>query len=96
MSSKGIVTVSYKTHRDTYRNTYQISQNVCGKSVSLHPYATGRWFSPVSSINKTDCHDITEILLKIISFLHFALIMLIVLSPTKVHAGIIIECMTKW
>ena len=26
--------------------------------------ATGRWFSPgilVSSINKTDCHDITEI-----------------------------------
>ena len=30
--------------------------------------ATGRWFSlgpPVSSINKTDCHDITEILLKV-------------------------------
>jgi hypothetical protein len=29
---------------------------------------TGRWFSlvtPVSSINKTDCHDITEILLKV-------------------------------
>ena len=29
---------------------------------------TGRWFSPgtpVSSTNKTDCHDITEILLKI-------------------------------
>ena len=29
--------------------------------------ATGRWFSPdtlVSSTNKTDCHDITEILLK--------------------------------
>jgi len=22
------------------------------------------WFSPVSSTNKTDCHDITEILLK--------------------------------
>jgi hypothetical protein len=30
--------------------------------------ATGQWFSPgppVSSINKTDCHDITEILLKV-------------------------------
>ena len=25
----------------------------------------GQWFSPVSSINKTDCHDITEILLKV-------------------------------
>jgi hypothetical protein len=31
-------------------------------------FATGRWFSPgppVSSTNKTDCHDITEILLKV-------------------------------
>ena len=30
--------------------------------------ATGRWFSPsppVSSTNKTDCHDITEILLRV-------------------------------
>jgi hypothetical protein len=30
--------------------------------------ATGQWFSPVtlvSSSNKTDCHDITEILLKV-------------------------------
>ena len=30
--------------------------------------ATGRWFSlgpPVSSTNKTDCHNITEILLKV-------------------------------
>jgi hypothetical protein len=29
-------------------------------------FVTGRWFSPgtpVSSTNKTDCHDITEILL---------------------------------
>jgi hypothetical protein len=26
---------------------------------------TGWWFSPVSSTNKTDCHDITEILLKV-------------------------------
>jgi hypothetical protein len=25
----------------------------------------GWWFSPVSSINKTDRHDITEILLKV-------------------------------
>jgi hypothetical protein len=27
---------------------------------------TGRWFSLVSSTNKTDCHDITEILLKVV------------------------------
>jgi hypothetical protein len=30
--------------------------------------ATGRWFSPgtrISSTNETDCHDITEILLKV-------------------------------
>jgi hypothetical protein len=26
---------------------------------------TGWWFSPVSSTNKTDHHDITEILLKV-------------------------------
>jgi len=29
----------------------------------------GQWFSPgtlVSSINKTDCHDITEIMLKVV------------------------------
>ena len=28
--------------------------------------ATGRWFSPVSSSNNTDHHDITEILLKVV------------------------------
>jgi hypothetical protein len=28
-------------------------------------HVTGRWFSPVSSTNKTDRHDITEILLKV-------------------------------
>ena len=35
--------------------------------VNLHK-ATGQWFSPgtlVSSTNKTDCQDITEILLKV-------------------------------
>jgi len=34
-----------------------------------HRLATGRWFSPdppVSSTNKTDQHDITEILLKVV------------------------------
>jgi len=35
------------------------------------PLAAGRWFSPVSSTNKTDRHDITEILLKVaISTIH--------------------------
>jgi hypothetical protein len=28
-------------------------------------FVTGQWFSPVSSTNKTDHHDITEILLKV-------------------------------
>jgi hypothetical protein len=31
-------------------------------------FSTGQWFSsgtPVSSTNNTDCHDITEILLKV-------------------------------
>ena len=34
----------------------------------LYMVATGRWFSPcnlVSSTNKIDCHDMTEILLKV-------------------------------
>ena len=30
-----------------------------------HWLAAGRWFSSVSSINKTDRHDIAEILLKV-------------------------------
>jgi hypothetical protein len=30
-------------------------------------FATGQWFSPVSSTNKTECHEITEILLKVAS-----------------------------
>ena len=39
---------------------------LCDKICQWH--ATGQWFSPgplVSSTNKTDCHDITEILLKV-------------------------------
>jgi len=29
-------------------------------------FTTGRWFSPVSSTNKAYCHDITEVLLKVV------------------------------
>ena len=32
------------------------------------PFSSGQWFAtstPVSSTNKTDCHDITEILLNV-------------------------------
>jgi len=39
-----------------------------GEVYNLVSLATGWWFSPdppVSSTNKTDCHDITEILLKV-------------------------------
>jgi hypothetical protein len=28
--------------------------------------AAGLWFSPVPSTYKTDCHDVTEILLKVV------------------------------
>jgi hypothetical protein len=40
---------------------------ICYEDVTFI-FATGRWFSPgpsVSSTNKTDRHDITEILLKV-------------------------------
>jgi hypothetical protein len=43
-----------------------LDTTLCDKVRQWH--ATGRWFSPgtlVSSINKTDRHDITEILLKL-------------------------------
>jgi hypothetical protein len=39
------------------------STTLCDKVCQL--LITGLWFSPVSSTNKTDCHDITEILLKV-------------------------------
>ena len=42
-----------------------LDTTLCDKVCQI--LATGRWFSPgtpVSSTNKTDCHDVTEILLK--------------------------------
>jgi hypothetical protein len=48
--------------KDIQTHIYQIITEVC------QLLATGRWFSPgtpVSSTNKTDYHDITEILLKV-------------------------------
>ena len=42
--------------------------NIMWYSLSVTSLVTGRWFSPgppVSSTNKTDCHDIAEILLKV-------------------------------
>ena len=68
-----------KLHVHTY--TVYISQYIFCNKLHVHTYtvyisqyitmkilATGRWFSsgtPVSSTNKTDCHDIIEILLKV-------------------------------
>ena len=43
------------------------SDVLCNKDCQW--FATGQWFSPgalVSSTNKTDLHDITEILLKVV------------------------------
>jgi hypothetical protein len=45
---------------------YKLHQTLCDKVCQW--FATGRWFSPdtpVSSTNKTERHDITEILLKV-------------------------------
>ena len=54
-------------HGEVYIYIYSIQHyNVCDKDCQC--LATGRWFSPgtpVSSTNKTDSHDITEILLKV-------------------------------
>ena len=36
---------------------------ICDKACQW--LVTGQWFSPVSSTNKTDCHDIIEILLNV-------------------------------
>jgi hypothetical protein len=37
---------------------------IVSEKVKIILLAAGQWFSPVSSTNKADCHDITEILLK--------------------------------
>jgi hypothetical protein len=34
-------------------------------SIPVYKVATGQWFPPVSSTNKTERHNITEILLKV-------------------------------
>ena len=59
------VTISTKvvSLNNVHGEVYSI-QHLCDKVCQRH--ATGLWFSPgtpVSSTNKTDCHDITEILL---------------------------------
>ena len=46
----------------SYFETFYV-QFVLTSSCQL--FATGQWFSPVSPSNKTDRHDITEILLKV-------------------------------
>jgi hypothetical protein len=50
-----------------YQRTFLGTSSPWKLAHSLHDIA-GRWFSPatlVSCINKTDCHDIAEILLKV-------------------------------
>jgi hypothetical protein len=58
--------------KDTFLLEDVSSNPVHGEVYSIQHYmikfATGRWFSPgtpVSSTNKTDLHDITEVLLKV-------------------------------
>ena len=59
---------SPNTHIHDCSLTWLDSPNTHIHDCSLTWLATGWWFSPgtsVSSTNKTDCHDITEILLKV-------------------------------
>ena len=43
-----------------------LDTTICDKDCQW--FVTGRWFSPISSTNKTDRHDITEILLKVVLY----------------------------
>jgi hypothetical protein len=60
-----------------FRNLNTNKQENCSRAARgvdkvCHCLATGLWFSPgtlLSSTNKTDCHNITEILLKV-AFVH--------------------------
>jgi len=48
-------------------SSFPLDTTLCDKVCQL--FVTGQWFSPgppVSSTNKTDRHDITEILLKVV------------------------------
>ena len=54
--------------QEEFEDTKRGHQNTAFCEKVCQWLATGRWFSlgtPVSSINKTDLHDITEILLKV-------------------------------
>jgi hypothetical protein len=45
--------------------TFQVKNYFLQNTSIIQRLAAGQWFSPVSSINKTDCHEIAEILLKV-------------------------------
>jgi len=49
----------FESHSGEVYSHTTLSDKVC------QSLAAGRWFYPVSSINKTDHHDITEMLLKV-------------------------------
>ena len=59
------ITTNIVSSNPAHDEVYSI-QHLCDKI--LQRLAAGRWFSPgtpISSTNKTDCHDIIEILLKV-------------------------------
>ena len=61
-------------------------------------FATDRWFSPVSYTNKTDRHDIAEILLKV-AVKHFKSnhdFSLLGPVPPKCESAIYYECVISW
>ena len=57
------IVVRFKTTRAISAYHHLESRTCCVKFCQW--LAAGRWFSPVSSTNKSNCYDITEILLKV-------------------------------
>jgi hypothetical protein len=56
--------------------------------------ATGRWFTPVSSTNKTDRHDIIEILLKVaLNTITLTLTLILILSTCNLFCVNLIKCL---
>jgi hypothetical protein len=66
-------TYRYYPHKyNIYRSIFNAGGDRRGRDRMVDGFTTtyanlspGRWFPPVSSTNKTDSHDITEILLKV-------------------------------
>jgi hypothetical protein len=92
-----------KIYLTTFTSGWGINDNIdlsCIVSTSIKIVfqwlVTGRWFSPgtlVSPTNTTDCHDLTEILLKVeLNTINLTITIYVVLYYNKV----VLQCITKF